>query len=134
MANTTKTLETIKHLKNITENIILDKELPETMGPKFFPKIKNQLLQIMKDLNSLKIKVQLLHLGSQFPQAMFLNNHGKIFSRKEMLNSLETTNQTLKNVTGQLQHHFNNTPLPNRPQIIPTLPDPHKTDSTPLKK
>ena len=133
MANTTKTLETINHLKNITENIIYDEKLPETMGPKFFPKIKNQLLQIMNDLNSLEIKVQLLHLGSQFPQAMFLNNHGKIFSKEEMLNSLETTNQTLTNVTAQLQQQFNNNPS-QTPKIIPTLPHPRKTDSTPLKK
>ena len=133
MANTTKTLETINHLKNITKNIIHDEKLPETMGPKFFPKLKKQLLQIMNDLNSLEIKVALLHLGSQIPQAMFLNNHGKIFSKEEMLNSLETTNQTLTNATAQLQQHFNNNPS-YTPKIIPTLPHPRKTDSTPLKK
>ena len=133
MANTTKTLETINHLKNITKNIIHDEKLPETMGPKFFPKLKKQLLQIMNDLNSLEIKVALLHLASQIPQAMFLNNHGKIFSKEEMLNSLETTNQTLPNATAQLQQHFNNNPS-YTPKIIPTLPHPRKTDSTPLKK
>ena len=133
MANTTKTLERIKQVKNIFENIILDKELREQMGPICFPIMKDQLLQIMKDLNTIQLQVEKLHLTSQCPQAFSLNKH-EIFTLQEKVNSLAKRNQMLKNITDVLQYHFTNTPLPDRPQIIPTLPDPHKTDSAPLKK
>ena len=133
MANTTKTLETIKHVKNITENIILDKELREQMGPICFPIMKDQLLQNIKDLNDIQFQVEMLHLCSQYPQAFSLDKH-EILTVQEKVNSLEKHNQMLKNITDVLQYHFTNTPLPNRPQIIPSLPDPHKTDSANLKK
>ena len=124
-------METIQHVKKIAEDIILDKELPEKMGPKFFPLIQDQLLQVINDLNALESKITLLHFASQFPQALFLNEHGKIFSREQMLNSVGEINQTLNNITAVLQHHFANNPF-QTPEIIPTLPDPHKTHSDPL--
>ena len=133
MANTTKTLERIKQVKNIFENIILDKELREQMGPICFPIMKDQLLENIKDLNSIQLQVEMLHLYSQFPEAFSLDKH-EIFTIQEKINSLEKHNQMLKNITDVLQYHFTNTPLPNRPQIIPSLPDPHKTDSANLKK
>ena len=109
MANTTKTLETIKHLKNITENIILDKELPGKMGPIFFPIMKDQLLQNMKDLNAIQFQVEMLHFGSQFPQAFSLKKH-EILSPEEKVNTQAKRNQTLKNITDILQYHFANNP------------------------
>ena len=131
MTNTTKTMETIQRVKKITEDIILDKELPEKMGPRFFPLIQDQLHQIINVLNSLESKITLLHFASQFPQALFLNKNGQIFSREQMLNKVNETNQTLNNITAVLQHHFTNNSS-QTPEIIHTLSDPHKTHSDTL--
>ena len=119
MANTTKTLETIKHVKNVTENIILDKELHEKMGPICFPIMKDQLLQNIKDLNDIQFEVQFLHFSSQYPQ-LFSLDKDEILTVQKKINSLEKHNQMLKNITDVLQYHFTNTPLPNNP--FPTLP------------
>ena len=131
MTNTTKTMETIQRVKTITQNIIHDKQLPEKMGPKFFPLIQDELHQIINVLNSLQSKITLLHIASQFPQALFLNKNGEIFSREQMLNKVNETNQTLNKITTVLQHHFTNNSS-QTPEIIHTLPDPHKTHSDTL--
>ena len=125
MANTTKTLDTMKHLKNIIENIIFDKQLREKMGPIFFPIMKDQLIQIIKEINDIQFKVEMLHFCSQFP--------GLLFTQEEILNSLNTHDQTLKNISDVLPYHYRHNPA-QTPQITSTLPDPPKTRSTPLTK
>ena len=119
MANTRETLERIQQVKNITENIILDKELREQMGPICFPIMKDQLLQNIKDLNDIQFEVQFLHFSSQYPQ-LFSLDKDEILTVQKKINSLEKHNQMLKNITDVLQYHFTNTPLPNNP--FPTLP------------
>ena len=95
-------METIQRVKKITQDIILDEELPQKMGPRFFPLIQDQLHQIINVLNSLESKITLLHFASQFPQALFLNKNGQIFSREQMLNKVNETNQTLNNIIANL--------------------------------
>ena len=105
MTNPAKTLQTITHLKEITEKIFFDKQLPEKMGPIFYPIIKKHLFVIMNEINEIESKIQTLHLCSQFHGAIFFNTH-KSFTREEMLNSLNKHDQTLKKISGKLQYHF----------------------------
>ena len=102
MANTTKTLERIEHVKNLTENILLDKKLPEKMGPILFPMMKDQLLENIKDLKTIQFQVEMLHYGSRFLETFPFNNH-EIFTLQERINSLAKRNQTLDKITDVLQ-------------------------------
>ena len=102
MANTTKTLEKIQHVKNLTENMLLDKKLPEKMGPILYPMTKDQLIENIKHLKTIQFQVEMLHYGSRFPQTFSLNSH-EIFTLQEKIHSLEKHNQTLDKITDVLQ-------------------------------
>ena len=102
MANTTKTLEKIQHVKNLTENMLLDKKLPEKMGPILYPMTKDQIIENIKHLKTIQLQVEMLHYGSRFPQTFSLNNH-EIFTLQEKIHSLEKHNQTLDKITDVIQ-------------------------------
>ena len=105
MTNPGKTLQTITHLKEITEKIFFDKQLHEKMGPILYPIVKSHLFEIMNQINDIENKVQMLHFYSQFHGAIFCNTH-KTFTREEILYSLNQHDQTLKKITRKLQEHF----------------------------
>ena len=82
MTNPAKTLQTITHLKEITEKIFFDKQLSEKMGPELYPIIKNHLFVIMNEMNDIESKVQTLHFCSQFRGAIFFNTHKSLREKK----------------------------------------------------